>query len=238
MTQIGFIFDLDGTLVNSTDIIKGLQDKVMKKFNINLTPEREEELKVLAESMFQETYSTSLAVKIMWTLMKEVGLSFKQRIHAFIFAGKQYFKEIKKVRFYDGVEELLAFLDENATPYVIVTSASWKEVVRNLQNHPEFFERMKKEKKIICKDNVDRVKPNPEALYKASEIMGVPFNKIVMVGDTKYDIQFGKNNGTLTIGVLTGIYTREWFLEMKPDFVLDSVIDIPKIYDQILKKLK
>ena len=75
MTQIGFIFDLDGTLVNSTDIIKELQDKVMKKFNIVITPEREEELKVLAEGMFQETYSTTLAVKIMWKLMKALNKS-------------------------------------------------------------------------------------------------------------------------------------------------------------------
>ena len=79
---------------------------------------------------------------------------------------------------------------------------------------------MKMEKKIICKDNVERVKPNPEALHKSSDIMGVPFKKIVMVGDTKYDIQFGKNNGTLTIGVLTGIYTREWFEEMKWEWAM------------------
>ena len=86
----------------------------MKKFNIVLTPEREKELEEYAESMFQENYSTALAVGIMWTLMKEVGMSFPQRLRALILAGWLYINELKNLKLYDGTEELFEFFDKNS----------------------------------------------------------------------------------------------------------------------------
>ena len=106
MEDFAFIFDLDGTLLNSTDIGKDIQDKVMKKFKIEITPEKEKELGELAESMMNEDYTTWLAIKIIWTLLKEVWLSFRQRLDALKYAGKIYKVELRKLKLYDGVEEI------------------------------------------------------------------------------------------------------------------------------------
>ena len=66
-----------------------------------------------AEGMFQENVSTRLALKIMITLMKEVGLNFRQRIKAIIMAGKLYLKELSELKLYDGVKELIEFFEKN-----------------------------------------------------------------------------------------------------------------------------
>ena len=231
---LGFIFDLDGTLLNSTDIGQIIQDKIMKKYNIEITEERKEELEALAESMFQEDYSDLLAVKIIWRLLKEVGLGFFQRVNSLLLAGKMYKKLIQELKLYDGVEEVLNFLEENAYRYVIVTNSSKKSVVRNMQNLNHFYERHKD--KIITKDDVKQMKPHPESFELAQEILKLTNEKIVVVGDTKYDILYGKALNALTIGVLTGIYKREFLREYDPDFIFDSVADIPNNMEKILEK--
>jgi HAD superfamily hydrolase (TIGR01549 family) len=236
MLEIGFILDMDGTLVDSTGIIRRIQAEIVNKFNIKFSPERERELESYAESMFQENYSTRLAIKIMWSLMKEAGMKFFDRIKAFIMAAKLYLKEIKELKLYDGVEELIQFFEENSLSYVIVTNSSDKSVSRYLKNYPEFYTKMKP--KIISKDSVTRVKPDPESFELALKILKVPRDKVVIVGDTKYDILFGKANNALTIGVLTGIYSEELLLEYKPDFIFDSVADIPNKIEEILDKIK
>jgi len=43
----------------------------------------------------------------------------------------------------------------------------------------------------------------------------------------------GKAVGAITIGVLTGIFTKEKLLELNPDFILDSVADIPQVIEEI-----
>ena len=93
MQDFGFIFDLDGTLLNTTDIGKIIPEKIMERYNIILTPERRKELELLAESMLFEASSPFIAIKLVLTLLKEVGLTFKQRIGALIFAGKLYKKQ-------------------------------------------------------------------------------------------------------------------------------------------------
>jgi len=232
---IGFILDMDGTLVDSTGIIKRIQTEIMKKFNIILTAEREKELERLAESMFQESYSTRLAVKIMWTLLKEVGLTTYQRIKALVLAGKLYVKEVKNLKLYDGIKDLFEFLDNNSHKYIIVTSSSDKTARRYLMKYPKLYNKLNN--KIISSDSVNNLKPHPEALEMASKIMGVPYDRIVVVGDTKYDILFGKSVNAITIGVLTGIYTEELLEKLEPDFIFDSVADIPQNIEQIMERI-
>lgn len=236
MADLGFILDMDGTLVDSTGIIRRIQAKIMDKFNIVIEPERERELEEYAEGMFQENFSTLLAVKIMWNLMKEVGLRIHERLHAMILAGRWYLDELKNLKLYDGTEELFEFFEKNSIGYVIVTNSSDKSVARYLSNYQKFYSKMKP--KIISKDSVVHIKPHPESFIMASEILKIPNERIVVVGDTKYDILFGKANNAITIGVLTGIYTKELLLKFKPDFIFDSIADIPNKIDIIRKNIE
>ncbi len=236
MPELGFILDMDGTLVDSTGIIRRIQAEIMKEFNITLTTERTQELESFAEGMFQENFSTRLAIKIMMNLMKAVGLNFRQRIKALLMAGKLYIKELGELKLYEGVIELIEFFEKNSFKYVIVTNSSDKAVNRYLKNYPEFYSKMKPI--IISKDSVKYVKPHPESFELASKRMGISNDRIFVVGDTKYDILFAQANNAFSIGVLTGIYTRDLLEQYNPDFIFDTVADIPKNIEAILQKIK
>ena len=47
----------------------------------------------------------------------------------------------------------------------------------------------------------------------------------------------GKNAGCITVGVLSGYATREMMEEYYPDFIIESVKDIPNLLPKLLEKI-
>ena len=60
---------------------------------------------------------------------------------------------------------------------------------------------------------------------------------MVMIGDSNTDIRAGKNAGTTTIGALTGYFEKDMLAEELPDFIFESISDIPENLDKILEKI-
>lgn len=76
-------------------------------------------------------------------------------------------------------------------------------------------------------------KPKPYMLKKILEYFNVKQNETIVIGDRiETDILFGKNAGTKTALVLTGITTREMLKNLNknhmPDYILNSINDILK----------
>ncbi|HOW56889.1 MAG TPA: HAD family hydrolase [Smithellaceae bacterium] len=82
---------------------------------------------------------------------------------------------------------------------------------------------------VVCRDNVDMVKPHPEHINKALNIIAIPRHHTLMIGDHPLDIATGKNAGTLTAGVLTGHFKEEDFLKSGADLVLKEAGEILKM---------
>ncbi len=79
---------------------------------------------------------------------------------------------------------------------------------------------------VICRDDVNRVKPHPEHISLALKKLGSSAKGTLMIGDHPIDIKTGHNAGTLTCGVLTGRCTREEFMAAGADIVLANASDI------------
>ena len=58
-------------------------------------------------------------------------------------------------------------------------------------------------------DDVDKGKPDPEPVNRTLERFGLSPENVIVVGDTSFDIQMGKNAGTATCGVTYGNGSRE-----------------------------
>ena len=233
--KIGFVFDLDGTLINSTDIGKIVEKEVYKEFNIQPDEKMEEEVEKLTYEIMHGENRKNLKVKLMWALFKKVGLSFFQRIKALRLANRIFKEEVPKIKLFEGTQELIQFLDKNSFNYAIATTSSTKEVDDRLKKFPDLYKKF--EGKIITRNSVKNLKPHPESINKASVIMNLPLKQIVMCGDMHSDINMGKNVGAVTIGVLTGIFSREKLIDLNPDFIFESIAEIPKNIEQIKEKI-
>ena len=77
---------------------------------------------------------------------------------------------------------------------------------------------------IICRDDVRRLKPHPEPIFKAAKSLEIAAEQCVMVGDTLADIRAARAANAASIGVLTGFGSKEDLDEA--DVVLNSVVDL------------
>jgi len=233
--KIGFVFDMDGTLINSTEIGNIIKREIYKEFNIQTDEKMEQEIEEITYKIMHGENHKNLGAKLMWAIFKKLGLSFRQRIKALKIAQRIFKEEIPNIKLFDGTQELIEFLDENSFDYAIATTSSSKEVDNRLKKFPKFYKKF--EGKIISRDDVKHLKPHPESIQKISKLLGISFNKIVMVGDMHTDINMGKAVGAVTIGVLTGIFSHQKLLDLNPDFVFDSIAGIPKNIEQIKEKI-
>jgi pyrophosphatase PpaX len=80
---------------------------------------------------------------------------------------------------------------------------------------------------VIGFEDVANPKPHPEMLHKTLTYFGVEPDEAVMVGDSEWDIQAGRNAGTRTVGVRTGFHPEVMERE-NPDFVFDDMFEMTR----------
>lgn len=82
---------------------------------------------------------------------------------------------------------------------------------------------------VICRDDVNKVKPHPEHISLALARLGSAPEKAMMIGDHPIDITTGRNARTLTCGVLTGRCQKDDFIAAGADMVLANASEILNI---------
>ncbi len=81
----------------------------------------------------------------------------------------------------------------------------------------------------LSREDVKNVKPHPEHLFKALEIIGVKAENTLMVGDHPMDIETGKNAGAMTAGVATGRMSVAELKEADPDYVATNCAELMEL---------
>ncbi|MFP4331158.1 MAG: HAD family hydrolase [Spirochaetaceae bacterium] len=79
---------------------------------------------------------------------------------------------------------------------------------------------------VIDSDDAGREKPEPDMLFLAAERLAVPPGRLVMIGDTSFDIEMGHNAGAWTIGVTWGNHSREEIEAAKPTIIVTEADQI------------
>lgn len=109
------------------------------------------------------------------------------------------------VRIYPNVVDTLKTLMSKGIILTIASSrshASLSEYVENLGLSSLISY-------ILGADDVDKGKPDPEPVNRTLKRFGISPEETIVVGDTSFDIQMGKNAGTRTCGVTYGNGSRE-----------------------------
>ncbi len=75
----------------------------------------------------------------------------------------------------------------------------------------------------VTRDDTRYVKPDPEHVHMALDMLKVKPALTVLAGDHPTDIEAGKASGTITAGVLTGRTAREQFKEAGADYVFEDI---------------
>ena len=79
---------------------------------------------------------------------------------------------------------------------------------------------------ILGGDSVERRKPEPDALINAMEFCRVAPWETVMIGDSLTDIQAGKAANTITCAILGGFRPDEELFASKSDYLINNLLQI------------
>jgi len=89
---------------------------------------------------------------------------------------------------------------------------------------------------VVGRENPGRQKPHPDKVLRCLEEMGFKPWEALLVGDSERDVRAGKAAGLLTVGVLTGSYTRERLLAAGADHVIESIAELPALIEGLEAK--
>jgi pyrophosphatase PpaX len=84
---------------------------------------------------------------------------------------------------------------------------------------------------LVCADEVTNPKPHPEPVEKALALLGAPATTAVYVGDSIHDMVSGRAAGVRTAAALWGPFAREHLEGATPDYWLESPADLVTLLD-------
>ncbi len=238
--QIGIIFDLDGTLLDSSDFfLRDIPKKIADYYKVEFSPMKQEKIASLFFDVFggQKGGGKFLVVKVMWNVAKKFGIPWHKRFKFLKITHDIYLQGLSEIPLIKNVESTLNILSEKYDVIMgINTTGTYAEVLERFKRRNEFLERFSDN--IITRDRVKNLKPSPEGILKLSKKWSIPPNRLIMVGDMDSDIDAGKNAGAITIGVTSGFYTKEMMEKVNPDYIFSDVTQIPDNMEKIIKKMQ
>lgn len=201
------LFDLDGTLLNTYELILQSFLATFKHFGYNHIT-REDCIPFIGPTL-EESFA-SVAPKSQVAEMIAYYRKFNVANHDDL------------VTEFDGVDEAVKALHEAGYKLAIVSTKVRDTVLKGLDkiNLRQYFP------VIITLDEVEHAKPHPEPLNLAMELLQSIPEQTIMVGDSNHDIEGAKNAGTLSAGVAWSIKGRDFIEKLEPDYILDNMKDL------------
>jgi len=132
---------------------------------------------------------------------------------------------------YPGVKELIQRLGRDlptANPYLAVATNKPRTMSEKILSH---FGLLRKFHVVIGPEDVTHLKPDPEMIQTIMRITGSPPEETLIVGDTDNDLRAGKNAHILTCGATYGYFPRARLEEQNPDFLIDAPMELLTVLD-------
>ena len=200
------LFDLDGTLMDSTDAIVNSYFHTFDTIG-EPRPERGTIIGTIGDP-----------------LQKQFPTMTSHDVDECIRIYRAYYGEHSAAitTLLPGVEETLATLAGRGIKMGFVTSKR-REAAEMLLEHLGALHYMDAR---IGPLEVTEHKPHPEPVQKAMAVLGVQPEETVFVGDMHFDVLAGLAAGAVTIAVATGYETRAQLEALAPDAVYDTMYEV------------
>ncbi len=206
MKKTVILFDLDGTLIDSTDAILKCFDDSFKHFDLP-TPD-DEKIKALIGHPLDYMYL-------------HLGIE-KERVWDFVDVYKMHYRERSKPMTYflpEAVEAIKLAATFARLGIVTTKTGTYSRILLEHMGVMDYFE------VLIGREDVTHPKPHPEPIRKALHQMKVSHldSDVWMIGDTCLDTVSAKDAGIKAIGVKCG-YGSEEELSRCSDYLQNNTL--------------
>lgn len=202
------LFDLDGTLVDTAEDFVQVLNVLRARYGLDALPP----LKIRNTVSDGARALTALAFG-----GQEGEPKFEQQRQELL---DLYLLEVgTHARLFQGMPETLVALERSGIPWGIVTNKPRVYTERLLQR----LALSENCRVLVCPDDVQQAKPNPEGLLLAASTLGIAPSTCVYVGDHVRDIEAGKAAGMRTVAAKFGyIDSPDIVQTWQADFVIEQ----------------
>ncbi len=202
-----YIFDLDGTLVDTRpDIARALQ-KTLQDAGLP-APNLDEVARAIGGG-------AKNAVSMLTGL---VGEELAPHLERFTKDYEEMCADNTCV--YEGGEELLRRLKDDGAYLALVTMKFKAPTLKILDTHAlDMFDA------VLTFDDVEKRKPDPDSLFKLCGRFGVDVSDTLMIGDTVTDIKYAHAAGADSCAVEYGYGETADILALKPTYAIKSLLE-------------
>jgi HAD superfamily hydrolase (TIGR01509 family) len=186
-----FLFDLDGTLVDSVYQHVLVWREALEACGIDLAVWRIHRRIGMSGGLMANAILRETGHRV---TPEEAGRLLKSHAEA-------YARQAAQIRPLPGARELLAYLSRAGVPWTIATSArldSARPTLEVLGVGPQV--------PVVTRDQVPHAKPDPDLFLEAARRLGVPISSAFVVGDSVWDLLAAQRARALGIGLLSGGY--------------------------------
>jgi len=214
-----FLFDLDGTLVDSVYQHVLAWKAALDSENIELSVWRIHRKIGMSGGLFINQLLRETSVPIDPARAERL-----RRAHAE--AYQAYARDIRPL---PGARELLAFLSSADIPWAIATSARMDTAAVNLAAlgvDPAHAA-------VVTRDEVKYAKPDPDLFLAAAAKLGAEIARAVVVGDSIWDVLAATRCRALGVGLLSGGYGPDELRQAGAIRVYDDPADLLSHIDEV-----
>jgi HAD superfamily hydrolase (TIGR01509 family) len=189
-----FLFDLDGTLVDSVYQHVLAWREALEGAGIQLAVWRIHRRIGMSGGLFVNALGRETGRRLTADEVAQLQLQ-----HA-----RAYARQAGAVRPLPGACELLHYLSRASVPWAIATSgrlASARAALDLLELPTDAV--------VVTRDAVERAKPDPDLFVAAARQLGVDVSAAVVVGDSVWDLLAARRARALGVGMLSGGYGQD-----------------------------
>jgi HAD superfamily hydrolase (TIGR01509 family) len=214
-----FLFDLDGTLVDSVYQHVLAWKAALDAEGIELSVWRIHRKIGMSGGLFTNQ------------LLRETGFEIDpERIERLRrFHAEAYSRLSRDIRPLPGARELLAWLTEAEIPWAIATSGRMETASVNLAtlgldptNTP-----------VVTRDQVKYAKPDPDLFLAAAARLEAPIERAIVVGDSIWDVLAATRCRALGVGLLSGGYGSDELRQAGAIRVYEDPADLLNHIDEV-----
>jgi HAD superfamily hydrolase (TIGR01509 family) len=189
-----FLFDLDGTLIDSVYQNVIAWRNALAKLDIDLSVWRIHRRIGMSGGLFVSA------------LLRETGRSLSSRDIELLLQdhAAQYLAQVDSVQALPGARALLSTLTEYGVRWAIATSGR-----RILAERALPMLGLPDDAPMVTRDMVRHAKPDPDLFLAAAALIGVDPRHAWVVGDSVWDLLAARRAGALGVGLQSGGYGRE-----------------------------
>ncbi|QOG05481.1 HAD family hydrolase [Aureimonas sp. OT7] len=217
--ETAFLFDLDGTLVDSVYQHVLAWKHALDEEGIALSVWRIHRRIGMSGGLFTNQLLRETGQDLTPERMERL-----RHLHA-----EAYRAQRASVQPLPGARALLKWLGEAGIPWAIATSGRMETARVNLEALGVDPDRSV----VVTRDQVRYAKPDPDLFLAAADRLGFPIGNCMVVGDAIWDMLAATRARALGIGLLSGGYGREELQEAGAIRVYDDPADLLVHIDEV-----